>query len=103
MWPFRVIVRLLMFEFSRFYPTDYQHGREFVADLDKFLAALPQGWPYGITASLRGVSAGLYSVAISNDGRCLAADCGLPVSDITASGASYHTDSITIGYPRAKP
>lgn len=46
--PFRRNVGLLMFEFSRFYPTDYQHGRDFVADLDKFLAALPQGWPYGL-------------------------------------------------------
>ena len=41
-------VGLLMFEFSRFWPTDYEHGRDFVADLDKFLAALPKGWPYGI-------------------------------------------------------
>jgi len=41
-------VGLLMFEFSRFYPTDYEHGREFVADLDKFLGQLPKGWPYAI-------------------------------------------------------
>lgn len=26
----------LIFEFSRFYPADYSHGREFVADLDRF-------------------------------------------------------------------
>src|SRR6266852_9797186 len=25
-----------------------EHGRDFVADLDKFLGALPKGWPYGI-------------------------------------------------------
>ena len=37
-----------MFEFSRFWPGDYQHGRDFVADLDKFLARLPKGWPYGV-------------------------------------------------------
>ena len=37
-----------MFEFSRFYPTDYEHGRDFVADLDKFLGALPPGWPYAV-------------------------------------------------------
>jgi hypothetical protein len=37
-----------MFEFSRFWPTDYEHGRDFVADLDRFLGALPKGWPYGI-------------------------------------------------------
>ena len=41
-------VGLLMFEFSRFWPTDYEHGRDFIADLDKFLAQLPKGWPYGV-------------------------------------------------------
>lgn len=41
-------VGLLMFEFSRFWPTDYEHGRDFVADLDKFLGRLPKGWPYGV-------------------------------------------------------
>ncbi len=46
--PFRSQIGLLMFEFSRFYPTDYKHGRDFVADLDRFLAALPAGWPYAI-------------------------------------------------------
>ena len=37
-----------MFEFSRFWPTDYEHGRDFIADLDKFLGQLPKGWPYGV-------------------------------------------------------
>ena len=46
--PFRKNVGLLMFEFSRFYPTDYEHGRDFVADLDKFLGALLKGWPYAV-------------------------------------------------------
>src|SRR6266571_880710 len=46
--PFRKQVALLMFEFSRFYPSDYKYGREFVADLDTFLAKLPKAWPYGI-------------------------------------------------------
>jgi uncharacterized protein YecE (DUF72 family) len=41
-------VGLLMFEFSRFYPADYQHGRDFAADLDGFLGRLPKGWPYGV-------------------------------------------------------
>jgi len=41
-------VGLLMFEFSRFYPTDYEHGRDFVSALDAFLSKLPKGWPYGI-------------------------------------------------------
>ena len=46
--PFRKNIGLLMFEFSRFYPSDYAHGREFVADLDKFLGQLPKGWPYAV-------------------------------------------------------
>ena len=37
-----------MFEFSRFRPTDYEHGRDFVADLDVFLGNLPKGWPYAV-------------------------------------------------------
>jgi uncharacterized protein YecE (DUF72 family) len=41
-------VGLLMFEFSRFWRADYEHGRDFIADLDKFLGQLPKGWPYGV-------------------------------------------------------
>jgi uncharacterized protein YecE (DUF72 family) len=39
---------VLMFEFSRFWPSDYEHGRDFVRDLDAFLGRLPKGWPYAI-------------------------------------------------------
>ena len=41
-------VGVLMFEFSRFWPSDYEHGRDFVADLYTFLDKLPKGWPYAI-------------------------------------------------------
>lgn len=41
-------VGMLMFEFSKFYPSDFEHGRDFVAALDTFLGQLPTGWPYGI-------------------------------------------------------
>ena len=41
-------VGILMFEFSRFYTTDFESGRDFVAHLDAFLASIPKGWPYGI-------------------------------------------------------
>lgn len=44
----RSSIGLLMFEFSRFWPTDYAHGCDFVAELDSFLGRLPQGWPYGV-------------------------------------------------------
>jgi uncharacterized protein YecE (DUF72 family) len=46
--PFRKNVGVLMFEFSKFYPSDYQHGRDFVEDLDRFLGDLPSGWPYAV-------------------------------------------------------
>lgn len=39
---------ILLFESSKFYPSNYQHGRDFVADLDRFLGQLPAGWPYGV-------------------------------------------------------
>jgi uncharacterized protein YecE (DUF72 family) len=41
-------VGVIMFEFSHFWPSDYEHGRDFVADLDSFLGKLPKGWPYAI-------------------------------------------------------
>jgi uncharacterized protein YecE (DUF72 family) len=41
-------VGLLMFEFSRFWPGDYARGRDFVADLERFLGQLPKGWPYAV-------------------------------------------------------
>jgi len=46
--PIRSCVGLLMFEFSRFWPSDYELGRDFVANLDAFLGKLPKGWPYGV-------------------------------------------------------
>ena len=44
----RASIGLLLFEFSRFWPTDYEHGRDFIAELDRFLGQLPSGWPYGV-------------------------------------------------------
>jgi uncharacterized protein YecE (DUF72 family) len=44
----RAKVGVLMFEFSRFWPSDYEHGRDFVAELDAFLGKLPKNWPYAI-------------------------------------------------------
>jgi uncharacterized protein YecE (DUF72 family) len=41
-------IGLIIFEFSRFWPTDYDQGRDFVVDLDKFLGQLPNDWPYGV-------------------------------------------------------
>jgi uncharacterized protein YecE (DUF72 family) len=41
-------VGILMFEFSKFFPSDFAHGRDFVAALDSFLVKLPKDWSYGI-------------------------------------------------------
>ena len=39
---FKQNVGMFIFEFSKFYPSDYEHGGDFVADLDKFLGQLPE-------------------------------------------------------------
>ncbi len=44
----RAQIGVLIFEFSRFYPSDYARGRDFVAALDQFLGGLPHGWRYGV-------------------------------------------------------
>jgi uncharacterized protein YecE (DUF72 family) len=41
-------VGLFIFEFSHFWPSDYQQGRDFAAHLDKFLGQLPHDWPYAV-------------------------------------------------------
>ncbi len=46
--PFKDNIGMLLFEFSKFYPSDYEHGRDFVADLDKFLGGIPKSWSYGV-------------------------------------------------------
>jgi uncharacterized protein YecE (DUF72 family) len=46
--PIQQKVGVLMFEFSRFRPSEYRHSRDFIRDLDDFLGKLPTGWPYAI-------------------------------------------------------
>jgi uncharacterized protein YecE (DUF72 family) len=46
--PFQKKVGLLIFEFSRFHPADFERGRDFVETLETFLARLPRGWRYGV-------------------------------------------------------
>jgi uncharacterized protein YecE (DUF72 family) len=47
-------VGVLILEFSRFHPSDFSRGREFVAALDAFLGRLPKGWRYGVEIRNRG-------------------------------------------------
>ncbi len=46
--PFQSLVGPLIFEFAAFHRPDYEHGREFLADLHEFLGALPRGWRYAV-------------------------------------------------------
>jgi uncharacterized protein YecE (DUF72 family) len=46
--PVRRNVALLIFEFSRFAPADFERGRDFVEALDLFLGKLPREWRYGV-------------------------------------------------------
>ena len=45
---FREQIGTLIFEFSQFYPTDFERGRDFVEALDRFLSELPPGWQYAV-------------------------------------------------------
>jgi uncharacterized protein YecE (DUF72 family) len=46
--PIRSQVGLIMFEFSRFGPEEFERGAGFAAALDEFFQRLPRGWPYGV-------------------------------------------------------
>ena len=47
-------VGMLIFEFSRFYPRDFERGRDFVEALDRFLGELPPDWQYGVEIRNKG-------------------------------------------------
>ena len=46
--PFKANIGLLIFEFSHFYQSDFERGRDFVQALEQFLMLLPKGWRYGV-------------------------------------------------------
>ena len=48
--PFKKNIGVLMFEFSRFYPGEFERGRDFVGQLDEFLRALPKNdcWQFDV-------------------------------------------------------
>ena len=45
---YRAQIGLLIFEFSHFSAADFARGRDFMDLLERFLAALPAGWRYGV-------------------------------------------------------
>ncbi len=38
----------IMFEFSKFHSSEYASSADFLADLDRFFTALPNGWPFSV-------------------------------------------------------
>jgi uncharacterized protein YecE (DUF72 family) len=46
--PMKEQVGALVFEFSHFHSGEYEHGRDFVADLDTFFSRAPKGWRYAV-------------------------------------------------------
>ena len=41
-------IGVLMFEFGHLNKRDFERGRDFVSELDRFLGELPKGWQYGV-------------------------------------------------------
>lgn len=39
---------VLIFEFSQFHPSDFEHDRDLVEAMDRFLGSLPAAWQYGV-------------------------------------------------------
>lgn len=54
MEPHRGKIGMLIFEFTQFQKRDFEHGREFVDMLDRFFAAIPKGWVYGVELRNKG-------------------------------------------------
>ena len=46
--PFQRQIGVLIFEFSKFYRTDFARGRDFMQALDDFFSRLPSGWRFGV-------------------------------------------------------
>jgi uncharacterized protein YecE (DUF72 family) len=46
--PHREKLGVIIFEFSKFHPRDFERGRDFLQALEPFLMALPQDFQYGI-------------------------------------------------------
>lgn len=58
--PHKANIGMLIFEFSHFHPRDFERGRDFVEALEPFLAALPEGFQYGVEVRNRTLLCGPY-------------------------------------------
>jgi uncharacterized protein YecE (DUF72 family) len=99
-------IGVLMFEFSRFWPSDYEHGRDFVADLDKFLGNLPKGWPYAIEMRNKGWLREEYFACLTKHGVTHVFnswDAMLPVSEQMALAGSQTNPELVAARFLLKP
>jgi uncharacterized protein YecE (DUF72 family) len=95
-----------MFEFSRFYPSDYEKGADFVNDLEKFFGKLPRGWPYGIEIRNRQWLAPDYFSCLKRHGVTHVFnswDAMLPVSEQLALPDSHTNPKLTAARFLLKP
>lgn len=61
-------VGMLIFEFSQFHRGDYERGRDFIDDLDRFLGRLPAGWQFGVEIRNRGFLRPEYFAVLARHG-----------------------------------
>lgn len=61
-------VGVLIFEFSQFYPSDFERGRDFVQMLDAFLGALPGGWQFAVEMRTRSLLVPEYFAMLARHG-----------------------------------
>jgi uncharacterized protein YecE (DUF72 family) len=66
--PFQSRVGLLIFEFSRFHPTEFERGRDFAERMEGFLSRLPKGWRYGMEIRNRSFLHPEYFAILSRQG-----------------------------------
>lgn len=65
---YRTRIGLLVFEFSKFYPADFEQGKDFAVALGRFLSQLPAGWPYGVEIRNRHFLRPAYFEMLTNHG-----------------------------------
>lgn len=66
--PIREKVGLIVFEFSHFHATDFEHGRDFVEALDQFFDKMPDGWQFGVEIRNRNLLHPAYFEMLSRHG-----------------------------------
>ncbi|MBX3744378.1 MAG: DUF72 domain-containing protein [Verrucomicrobiae bacterium] len=97
---------VLIFEFSRFHPSDFARGRDFVAALDTFLARLPAGWRYGVEIRNRNLLHADYFATLARHGAAhvfTSWEAMPPLADQLAHPGAFSSASFTAARLLLKP